>query len=183
MPVNRVSLRGAGLQYAAAAQGNNVKENGNDLHIGRQALTQLVADSYPQLAHSLLRPLLDLLSVSRQACGGDVDKFLIMLVVAVRTTEHRLFATFTQEQLLSGEIAVFPSLGTNVRSVAESTGVPKETIRRKVSDLIEAGWIVRNGNDLYFTAFAYQQLAGVRIAIEQLAVRDFEAIAELIRRQ
>jgi hypothetical protein len=124
---------------------------------------------------------LNLLSVSREACGGDVEKFLIMLVVAVRTTEHERFATYSQSQLLSGEIPIFPTLGTNVQSVAESTGTPKETVRRKVGELVKAGWISRQGNELRFTALAYQQLSGVRVAIEQLAVRNFEVVLDLAR--
>jgi hypothetical protein len=153
------------------------------LDIDRQGLLRLVAGNYPVIAHSLLRPLLDLFSVSRQACGGDMDKFLIMLVVAIRTTEHKLFATYSQAQLLSGEIPVFPSLGTNVRSVADSIRAPKETIRRKVGELIEAGWIAREHNELRFTTLAYQQLAGARAAIEHLAVRNFETVADLIQQQ
>ncbi|MDB5431760.1 MAG: hypothetical protein JWP35_2876 [Caulobacter sp.] len=147
---------------------------------GRQGLLQLVAGNYPVIAHSLLRPLLDLFSISRDACGGDMDKFLIMLVVAIRTTEHSLFATYSPAQLLSGEVPVFPSLGTNVRSVADSIAVPKETVRRKVGELVEAGWIAREGKELRFTSLAYQQLSGARVAIERLAVRNFEVITKLI---
>jgi hypothetical protein len=55
-----------------------------------------------------------------------------MLSVAIRTTEHTAFATFSQAQLLSGEVPIFPTLGTNVRSIADSIGAPRETIRRKV---------------------------------------------------
>ena len=154
----------------------------NDLGIGREVLRHLVADNYPAIARSLLRPLLHLLSTSREACGGDVDKFLIMLVIAIRTTEHERFATYSQAQLLSGEIPIFPTLGTNVRSVAESTGTPKETVRRKVGELIEAGWISRQGNELRFTVLAYQELAGVRVAIEELAVSNFQVVADLRQR-
>jgi DNA-binding IclR family transcriptional regulator len=85
--------------------------------------------------------------------------------------------------LLSGEIPIFPTLGTNVRSVAESTGTPKETVRRKVGELIEAGWISRQGNELRFTALAYQELAGARVAIEDLAVSNFQVVADLARRR
>lgn len=151
------------------------------LKIDHQTLLDRVADNYPVIAHGLLRPLLDLFSVARELCGGDADKFLIMLVVANRTTEHKLFASYTQQQLLSGEIPVFPSLGTNVRSIAESIGAPRETVRRKVGELVDAGWIARQGAELHFTALAYQQLAGARVAIEQLAVRNFEVVAELFR--
>jgi hypothetical protein len=149
--------------------------------LSHHALLKLVAADYPVIARSLLRPLLELLSASRDACGGDIDKFLIMLVVAVRTTEHSLFATYSQERLLSGEIPVFPTLGTNIRSIADSVRIPKETARRKVGELVEAGWIARQGNELRFTALAYQQLAGVRVAIERLAVQNFEVVTALAR--
>jgi CRP-like cAMP-binding protein len=155
----------------------------DDLNIEREALRHLVADNYPAIAHGLLRPLLHLLSISREACGGDVDKFLIMLVIAIRTTEHEGFAAYSQAQLLSGEVPVFPTLGTNVRSVAESTGTPKETVRRKVGELIRAGWISREGNDLRFTVTAYQDLVGVRVAIEELALSNFQVVADLARRR
>ncbi len=154
-----------------------------DLKIGREVLRHLVADNYPAVARNLLRPLLHLLNLSRAACGGDVDKFLIMLVIAMRTTEHEGFARYSQAQLLSGEVPIFPSLGTNVRSVAESTGTPRETVRRKVGELVEAGWISRKGNDLRFTVLAYQELAGVRVAIEDLAVSNFEVVADLARKR
>ena len=151
------------------------------LKIDHQTLLDRVAANYPVIAHELLRPLLDLFSVSRELCGGDADKFLVMLVVANRTTEHKLFASYSQSQLLSGEVPVFPGLGTNVRSIAESIGAPRETVRRKVTELIAAGWIARQGTDLYFTATAYQHLAPARVAIEQLAVRNFAVVAELLR--
>ena len=147
-----------------------------DPRIERAVLLELVAENYPALARSLLGPLLEFMSLSREACGGDADKFLIMLVVAIRTTEHESFATFRQEELLSGDLPVFPSLGTNIRSVADSIGAPKETVRRKVGDLVASGWIVRQENELRFTALAYQQLGQVRIAIERLAVRNYEPI-------
>jgi CRP-like cAMP-binding protein len=154
---------------------------GRDSHgFARQDVVAAVAANYPKVAHALLRPLMDLLSLSRETCGGDADKFLIMLSVAIRTTEHTAFATFSQAQLLSGEVPIFPTLGTNVRSIADSIGAPRETIRRKVGELIEAGWISRQGNELRFTALAYQQLAGVRVAIERLAVRNFETVANLL---
>jgi hypothetical protein len=173
-----------GVQMCARGRGSHkVPVRTDDLNIEPEVLHRLVADNYPAIAHSLLRPLLHLLSISREACGGDVDKFLIMLVIAIRTTEHACFATYSQGQLLSGEIPVFPTLGTNVRSVADSTGTPKETVRRKVGELIEAGWISREGNELRFTAVAYQELAGVRVAIEELALSNFEVVAELARQR
>ncbi len=149
----------------------------------REDIAAVVAEAYPALARGLLAPLLTLMGASREACGGDMEKFLIMLVIAVRTTEHPDFAGYTHEQLLSGEVPVFPSLGTNVRSIADSIGAPKETIRRKVNELVDAGWVARQGNELRFTDLAYRDLGGVREAIEALAVRNFEVVAGALRAQ
>ncbi|MET0273318.1 MAG: hypothetical protein ABW360_10030 [Phenylobacterium sp.] len=140
-----------------------------------------MSDNYPVVAKDLLNPLLDLFSLSREACGGDVDKFLILLVIAVRTTEHQAFAKLTNDQLASGEIKVFPTLGANVRSIADSLHIPKESVRRKVAEMIETGWVAREGNNLLFTAQAYREVAHVRVAIESLAVRNYELVRSLVK--
>lgn len=145
----------------------------------RQDLRALAAEHYPVIATELLSPLLRLLMLCRKHCQGDVDKFLVLLVVAVRTTQHKDFARYTPEQLISGELPVFPSLGTNCRSIADSLGMPKESARRKVAELVAAGWLARQGNRLHFTAKAYLALAPVRVQIETLAVLNHETIARL----
>ena len=80
---------------------------------------------------------------------------------------------------MSGDIPVFPSLPISVRSVAEILGLPRETIRRKVTELADAGWLAREHGRLYFTAAAYQQLAPIREEIEGLAARYYEVVAAL----
>ncbi|HEY9217972.1 MAG TPA: hypothetical protein VIO94_07985 [Phenylobacterium sp.] len=148
----------------------------------REELRELVAGNYPAISRGLLGPLLQLLQVARDAFGGDLEKLLIMLVVAVRTAEHPDFQKYTPEQLMSGEVPVYPSLGTNIRSVADSIGAPKETVRRKIAELVEAGWLVRKTKALHFTTLAYRELDQVRIAIERLAVTNFEIVRDLLRR-
>lgn len=134
-----------------------------------QDLDQLIADCYPRIATSLLSPLLELFQLARRHCDGDLDKFLILMVVALRMMRHRDFARRTPEELLSGGLPVFPGLGTNGRSIAESLGMPKETVRRKVSELVGSGWLERRDGQLYFTAKAYQDLAPVRDQLQRLA--------------
>lgn len=144
-------------------------------------LTNLVSENYPRIATDLLTPILELLRLAREHCGGDVDKFLLILVVAIRTTRHPEFWSYTPQELISGEVPVFPGYGTNSRSMAESLNIPKETVRRKVSELVEEGWLVRNGPRLFFAAKAYQELAPVREQIERLAVLNYLAVGRLLR--
>lgn len=149
----------------------------------RQSIPRLVAQHYPEIATDLLNPLLRAIQLARRYCGGDIDKFLVLLIVATQTTRHKGFSSEPPERLMSGEIPVFPGYGTNIRSIADSLDMPKETARRKVQELLEAGWLVRQEGLLYFTAHAYQQLAPVREAIEMLAVRYFEVVTKLRERE
>jgi hypothetical protein len=131
---------------------------------------------YPQLAKDLLGPLLDLLNVGRAACGGDLDKLLIVLVVGMRTAEDRRWFGLDFEDVLSGAIDAYPSLSTNVRSIADSTGIPKESVRRKVAALIEAGWIHREDNALSLAPQASRMLTDFREQLFQLAIRHRQVI-------
>jgi hypothetical protein len=134
-------------------------------------------EHYPSLAAELLNPLLDLLGRSREAFDGDLDTFLILLVILARTAQHPQFRKLTQGSLLSGEVAALPSLRTNLRSIAASIGVPRESVRRKVSVLVERGWVVRAGRDLFLDAEAYRRLVTVHTGVERLAVRNFDVIS------
>lgn len=43
-------------------------------------------------------------------------------------------------------------LPTNTYSIAQATGIPRETVRRKVADLVRRGWIVRDAAGNLFVA-------------------------------
>jgi hypothetical protein len=137
----------------------------------------VLTERYPRVAGQLLNPLLEMLEQCRHAFAGDLDAFLVFLVIAVRTAQHPAFRRLTPEQLLSDEIAVFPSLGTNVRSVAASIRMPRESVRRKVLWLIDRGWVARRGTGLFLTAKTYRQLVPVHAGMERLALRYFELVA------
>jgi hypothetical protein len=142
-------------------------------------LVNSVAEAYPRLRRELLSPLLQLLLAARSQGEGDIDKFILLLVVAIRTVEHPDFARQTPEEMLQNGAESLPTLGANVRSIADSVGIPKETVRRKVAELLAMGLIGRTGNNLYFTASSYQALTPVREAIQRAAVAFYEAVAKV----
>jgi len=148
--------------------------------VARQDVLSLVAKNAPLRAEALLAPLVDLLSDARATFDGDLDRFLIMLVVAIRAAGHKDFAEAVRRRRATGGAPVFPSLGVNIQSIADSIGAPKETVRRKVTGLVASGWIERRGNDLYLTPRAYETHTPLRRAIQQLAVRHFEVVADIV---
>lgn len=139
-------------------------------------LLPLLRRQYPYLAKDLIAPFLEALNFGRAACGGDLDKLFIVLVVAMRTAEDKRVLDIDPDDVLSGAVETYPSLSTNVRSIADSTGIPKESVRRKVAALVEAGWIHRDENSLSLAPHASRQLTGFREQLLQLAIRHHQAI-------
>jgi len=135
--------------------------------------------NYPRLARDLLSPVLELLRVGRETCDGDLDRTLIILAVAMRTAEHHDIAGYDLDAVLSGDVAAYPSLSTNVRSIAESTGIPKESVRRKVEALIKAGWIRRDGHRLSLAPRASVALTPLRDQVLRMAARNHQTVAAL----
>ena len=144
-----------------------------------ESVSALLRGNYASVAKDLIGPMVDLLSIARPVFGGDLDKLLIVLVVALRTAEDPKLAGVTLEDALEGRLEHYPSLKTNVRSIADSTGVPRETVRRKVADLVASGWVRREGDELSYTPEASRALAPVREAIIDAAVRLNAAVAAL----
>jgi CRP-like cAMP-binding protein len=142
-------------------------------------VSALLRGNYASAAKDIIAPLVDLLAVARAAFGGDLDKLLIVLVVALRTAEHPDVGDIDFEEVLSGKVTEYPSLRTNVRSIADSTGVPRETVRRKMADLVAAGWITRDGDDLSYTPAASRALEPVREAMIDATERLYGAVRSL----
>lgn len=137
----------------------------------------LLRELYPSVASELLRPLLNVLSAAREVCDGDVDKYLILLVLGMRMSEHPDFKSMGHDRIMAGDPAVLPSLGTNIRSIAASVDIPKETARRKLAELVEAGWLVRQGWDFRMTAKCYVALEPVRARIQAQALANYELLS------
>jgi len=139
----------------------------------------LLRRQYPYLAKDLIAPFLEALRAGRALCDGDLDKLFIVLVVGMRTAEDKRVLDLDPEDVLSGAVNTYPSLSTNVRSISDSTGIPKESVRRKVAALIEAGWIRRDDNSLSLAPQASRQLTAFREQLFQLAIRNHQTIHSL----
>ena len=139
-------------------------------------------ENYPRVASDILRPLLNVFSAARDICDGDVDKFLILMVLGMRITEHPEFKRLTHSQIMGGEPVILPSLGTNTRSIAASVGIPKETARRKLAELVDSGWLVRQHWDFRLTAAGYAALDPIRTRVQAMALNHHDLIEQLFPR-
>lgn len=141
----------------------------------------LVRRAYPRLAKDLLRPLLAIMAGARAMCGGDAQKSEILLLIAMRSIEHPDFAKMSYEEIASGSGPGYHSLGTNIRSIADSADMPRETVRRKVAELTAAGLVTRKGNALSITPAASLAMGRLREAMLRLAILNYELVGGLVK--
>lgn len=80
----------------------------------------------------------------RSAFDGDLEKVMIVSAVIDQGMKASGFAEQTYESYLGAFIFENVAPPTNVQSIADFTGIPRETVRRKVNDLCAKGWLERD---------------------------------------
>lgn len=121
------------------------------------------------VAHRLISMRLRLLELWRQVTGGHEESLVVMAVVVI--TGDRLTRTDETPELLNMAHAVpAPLLGKcNISSIAEATGLNRETARRVVNRLAERGILQRSiDRAITFTAGRMQGPNAYRISHMQL---------------
>lgn len=102
----------------------------------------------------------ELLITLRRHFRGDLDLMLVLAVIGSRTLPLRRTEDFSRADFDAGQRPERPICPINVQSVAECSGIPRETVRRKVRDLEALGWVERReGGVLVATPQAARDLA------------------------
>jgi hypothetical protein len=143
---------------------------------------ELLRAHYTRVAPQLMGPVLEFLHVSRRVCGGDVEAFIVLAAIMLRAAEHESFAKLDYEDLKHLKPEQLLAFGTNLRSIADSVGIPRETVRRKARMLLDAGWVVRRGREIYCTPAVFQDLLPVRESLLRLALRNHRTVGALHKR-
>jgi len=101
-----------------------------------------------------------LLIKSRELCEGDLDQVLILSAIGTRTLMNRRIDGLTYDEFLDGRRSAGVSRKINLQSIADGTGIPRETVRRKINRLIARGWIEKETDGtLAVTSRAVDELA------------------------
>lgn len=94
---------------------------------------------------------------------GDLDLLVILAVIGDRTLSQKRTDKSASHDKLFGEKEGLPEPeAINTQSISDFTGIPRETVRRKVAELMDRGWVARDQNG-YFAAThkAADELAGL----------------------
>lgn len=108
---------------------------------------------------------------------GDLQAMIVLAIVGqvqLRATRNALQAGLDPADLSPERLSV------NASSIAEVTGIPRETVRRKLDKLVERGWLIRNP-DSSFCLAVVQGEAMARNDLLDLDARALERVARLFR--
>ena len=114
----------------------------------------------------------------RRMFGGDLDALLIMSVVGERTLTAQRAAGLSYAEFREGIRRPDPPKRTNVQSIADFSGIPRETVRRKVDKLVEIGWLTRGPkNTLQVTPKAKEDLR----PLTELTLKYLQTVTARVR--
>jgi hypothetical protein len=172
---------GSGPDPSGADPGGPVQTGADPGRSSEEPILPLLREAYPQIAKDILRPLVDIFAVTRSMCEGDTQKSEILLLIALRTAMHPDFARLTYDEIASGACDRYESLSTNVRSIADSSAMPRESVRRKVAELVAGGLVERRGNMLSLSPMASRPLTPLRDSALRLVAGNYRLVRSLLR--
>ncbi len=146
---------------------------------GPKTSVEFIMTNFGTIWPAYIDALGDLLVILRRELDGDLDLLLIMAVLAGRTrpegwqAELKGFRALRRRPGSDEDYILHHSI--NVQSLAEYSGVPRETVRRKITHLEERGWVVRESDgSLSFTD-------KVGADLEQATKQSIDFLATLYR--
>ena len=81
----------------------------------------------------------------RRACDGDLDLFLVLTIIGERTfTHHKAPSTMSHAEFVERSVETLEPAAINLQSIADYSGIPRETVRRKIETLVAKGWVRRD---------------------------------------
>lgn len=97
----------------------------------------------------------------RKHFKGDLDLLLILAIIGDRTlSASKVPKRLTYNDVLEGKKLELQSEPINLQSIADFSGIPRESVRRKVNDLIDLGWVEKTDEGfLVATSKAARDLA------------------------
>jgi hypothetical protein len=106
----------------------------------------------------------ELLVTLRRHFGGDLDRMLVLAIIGSRTLSRGRIDDLCYDRFMDGKRAN-AAAPINLQSIADYSGIPRETVRRKLKDLEQSGWIARRDKGcLVATAKAAEDLEPATLA-------------------
>jgi len=138
-----------------------------------------------ELKRSLGGQLIRHMALSRRLSVGDMDTMFVLSVLIIRMGGEPLQSKGRSAGSPADEIGPIPMLPVSIQFIARATGIPRETVRRKVNQLVQIGWVERidGGTKLGLTPLGYRDSLPIRDSWIDLVVDNYLAVDRLLTRK
>lgn len=138
----------------------------------------LMRERYVEIWPKILDPWTQYLIAARSAFDGDMDKMLVLAVIGAMSLQDKGFplrdpAPHSYDDLLSPNATALEPRPINIESIALFTGIPRESVRRKVLDLMARKWVARTAQGYLVV------LPAAAVDLEALSAQLFRLIGQI----
>jgi CRP-like cAMP-binding protein len=106
---------------------------------------ELIRENFQTIWPVHLQGFANLLVHLRETFDGDLDLALVLAVIGSRTRNARWAPALAElGKMTRGTGPDSAQHPINIQSVADYSGIPRETVRRKVASLQDRGWVTRS---------------------------------------
>jgi hypothetical protein len=139
----------------------------------------LYRDSYFVFQYNFVQFFVEhLVDVSR-VFDTDLQSVLVLAVVGQMELQARVRSNFHEDGEMPAGLLKGPPPRINASSIAEVTGIPRETVRRKLEGLAERRWVARDSKGLWHIATS-GDMSPVRRELIDLDRRQAERISRYL---
>lgn len=103
----------------------------------RSSVSAALQANYPTVQYHFVQFLAEHLTDCRKSLGGDFDDLMLLAVLGRRF----ILARRDQE---AGDVAAEGRIWMSALRIADVTGVPRESVRRKLNRLAARGWVTHD---------------------------------------
>jgi DNA-binding transcriptional ArsR family regulator len=160
----------------SAAMRGDKDRDGSDTERRTEALADRFLEEYPRYQYAFVEFLVAHLTDIARAFDGDLQQPLILAVIGQVRLEARKRADDAGAPMPSSE-----ELSITASRLADVTGIPRETVRRKLSLLEARGWIAKRPDGAwYLVADPDGNDAPARRHFEEQDARTRRQVARLV---
>lgn len=110
----------------------------------RGLIAQLYTAEFSTAQSMWVEEFLVLLLKLRETFGNDLDKVIILSTIGQRRLRDPAMPALSHAEAVGERSSEWTGAYTNVDALARATGIPRESVRRKVNELIADQLVVRN---------------------------------------
>ena len=139
-------------------------------------------DSRPMI-HLIMGFIQRVDTLRRKAHFGDMDQAIIAGMVAIGGLDHMMKVPEFREAFGDTRtiVGVEGQRGVNAFSIAEATGIPRETVRRKLKELVSRGVVMEKERGRYIMTPGFVQRPENDAALQQVLSHFLQLMNEAVK--